>query len=97
MKTVADSPGGSMAATGRKSIPIWSAALLMAAAAAVMLVVWPVILGTPVEPDPAGGKTAIEVPEGPEVNDDRYFMLVRHVEGVESEVVCFFEKEEKSE
>lgn len=97
MKVVKDAPTRIDSAPRQKAIPIWSAALLMSAAAAIMLAVWPGIIGTPVQPDPGGDVDVVEVPEGPEVNDDRYFMLVRHVEGVESEVVCFFEKEDESE
>jgi len=79
-------------------IPLWRGFIALAAAALVLVVATLAFLNTvddPVEKDP--GKKPPEVaqyqPQPPEALDDRYFVMVKHVPGIEEPVVCFFLKE----
>ena len=81
---------------------LWMAVGVMAAAAMILLATIPLM--RTVLPDPLPTKKEHVVKrlppsaedDGAQVLDDRYFMLTRHVEGVENPVVCFFLKAEET-
>jgi hypothetical protein len=76
----------------------WRPALPLAVAAALLLAVTLGFIlnlrqegpGNGAVPGPTAQNRQLEPPE---VLDDRYFMVVRHVPGIEAPVVCFFLKE----
>ncbi|MCZ7645398.1 MAG: zf-HC2 domain-containing protein [Planctomycetota bacterium] len=93
----------------RRVLPIWPAAGVLAAAAAVILTL---TLGLAVlrengPEDPGKGPAVARQDPGPgplrqvkydpmpEVLDDRYQMVVKNIPGIEEPVLCFFLKEEE--
>ena len=77
---------------------LWLVVGVMAAAAMILLVAspWMKIMG-PVSNPPKNVETVVLPTSddgGAQVLNDRYFMLTRHVDGVENPVVCFFLKAE---
>lgn len=86
-------PDRAQAGGSSAPIPLWRGFMALAAAALVMFVATMAFLRQ-VEPHP-GGKPVQKVTEltAPEALDDRYFVMVKHVPGIEEPVVCFFLKE----
>jgi hypothetical protein len=68
------------------------AASLLCAAALGFLAWDSLVEKTPADPQRPG-----QVAEGPEVMDERYFLMVKHVPGLEEPVVCFFRKDDSED
>ena len=100
MRAVSWSADGASIGGGRRAWSLWLAAGGMAAAAALMAGLTVFLLQGRSSSDPAGSQPQVaeDALEGARVLDDRYFMMVKHVTGTESEAqspvetVCFFLK-----
>ena len=76
-------------------IPLWRGFVTLAAAALVLIVATVAFMSHVEENgDPnKNGSDVAQLPQSPEALDDRYFVMVKHVPGIEEPVVCFFLKE----
>jgi hypothetical protein len=81
---------------GAVPIPLWRGFMTLAAAALVLIVATVAFMSHVEEtgdPDKKNGSRVVQLPTPPEALDDRYFVMVKHVPGIEEPVVCFFLKE----
>jgi len=84
------------AAKDAAPIPLWRGFMALAAAAVVLVIATVAFLHYTDKPDENGFQPPVLAEpkiQPPEALDDRYFVMVKHVPGIEQPVVCFFLKE----